>query len=304
LPRIQYINNKFHQKSLRKIEEGIKIIDEYKEAELTLTIRQLYYKFVSKNLIINTDLEYIKFSQLFSKARLTGLIDWHSIEDRTRFVRRLSHFSTPKEILEATLQSYRNNKWWNQPKYVEVWIEKDALMGVISDVCNKYDTPYFSRRGYTSQSEMWNASQRINRYLQLGRNVYILHLGDHDPSGLDMTMDIKDKLDMFTGYNRNLRIKRLALSMEQIIKYKAPPNYTKVKGRRSQKYIDEYGNDCWELDALEPKVIIKLIETNIKKLINKQKWDEALHDEQIDDRFLEKHLNPIINGMVLNRGYQ
>lgn len=137
-------------------------------------------------------------------ARLAGLMDWTHLEDRTRNLRSLSHWSDPRDILDSAAAGYRTDKWAHQPYRPEVWIEKDALVGVIEGVCEANDVPYFSCRDYTSQSEVWGAAQRLLRHVRRGQIPVVLHLGDHDPSGLDMTRDITDRLGLFLGQDVEL----------------------------------------------------------------------------------------------------
>ncbi|MCD4739484.1 MAG: hypothetical protein K8R89_09555, partial [Anaerolineae bacterium] len=168
----------------------------------------------------------------------------------------------------------------NQVWRPEVWIEKDALMGVITKVCQRYDVPYFSCRGYTSQSAMWQAGHgRLRRNAVNGQKTLIIHLADHDPSGLDMTRDIGDRLTMFAGWEIH-DIKRIALNMNQIEEFTPPPNPTKLSDSRAKAYIAVYGDDSWELDALEPKVIESLIEHTLKQVIDDTEW------ERVDCRIL------------------
>jgi hypothetical protein len=131
--------------------------------------------------------------------------------------------------------------------------------------------PYFSCRGYTSQSEMWIAGQRMIEHIQAGRAPVIFHFGDHDPSGKDMSRDIGDRLELFTG--GGFKFTRLALNMNQIEKYNPPPNPAKLTDSRCQGYIAEFGGESWELDALEPRVIAALIRDNVSKLIDWEAWN-------------------------------
>ncbi len=151
------------------------------------------------------------------------------------------------------------------------WIEKDALVGVIAPICSQLDLPYFSCRGYTSQSEMWVAARRMEDYNQ---DVVVLHLGDHDPSGIDMTRDIQERLDLFTDEGMIL-VKRIALTMEQIDQYDPPPNPCKITDSRAPTYVAEYGNESWELNALDPDVMVELIEAEVEKYRDDELWAKA-----------------------------
>ena len=191
---IKYIEKRFNPSSLAIIEKANEIIEDYSAQGFDLTLRQIYYQFVARDLISNEQKEYKRLGSIISDGRLAGLISWEAIVDRTRHVRSNSHWSGPREIVEGCAAQFRLDGWEGQPNRVEVWIEKDALIGVIENVCRKLDVPFFSCRGYTSQSEMWGASQRLLEHSKVnGQNNIIIHLGDHDPSGIDMTRDLTEQ---------------------------------------------------------------------------------------------------------------
>jgi len=233
---------------------------------------------VSRDIIANKQTEYKRLGSIINDARLAGLIDWDTIVDRTRNMVSNSHWSGPKEIVETCARTFQIDKWANQDHRLEVWIEKDALVGVIEKVCRRNDVSFFSCRGYTSQSEMWSASQRLLGYLELDQEVTIIHLGDHDPSGIDMTRDIRDRLQLFTCDDR-LQIKRIALNMNQIRHYNPPPNPTKITDSRARGYIKKFGNKSWELDALEPSVLEQLIDDTIAEYVDGNLWEEKVEQE-------------------------
>ena len=182
------------------IDSANEILNEYDEQGFVLTLRQLYYQFVSRDLLPNTDKSYNRLGSIINDARLAGLVDWDHLIDRTRNLQTLEHFDGANDALEKLAGWYHVDMWQRQNARPEVWIEKDALIGVIEGVCNELDVPYFSCRGYTSQSEMWRAGQRLQHWKQgLAQDTYIIHLGDHDPSGMDMSRDIFDRLELFMG---------------------------------------------------------------------------------------------------------
>lgn len=262
-------------KALATIAQANTIIEEYAQQGYKLTLRQLYYQFVARGLIPNTNREYQRLSVVISNGRRAGLIDWEAIVDRTRFLRRLSTWSSPSDIIGACAQQFRLDLWADQDSYVEVWFEKDALLGVFERATNLHRLPMFSNRGYVSDSSVWEAAQRI--ILEGGeKNCYVLHFGDHDPSGLDMTRDVEERLELFGA---RVQIKRLALNMDQVRKYNPPPNPAKESDSRFADYKAEYGDESWELDALPPDVLVKLVEKEIKKHVDVDKWEAALARE-------------------------
>jgi hypothetical protein len=252
------------------------IIAEYEAAGYSLTLRQVYYQLVARDVIPNNERSYKNIGTLISDGRLAGLIDWYAIEDRTRYLRRLSHWDSPGEIIDSAASSYRIDLWDTQPQYVEVWVEKDALIGIVEQVAQRYDVPCFSCRGYTSQSEMWSAARRISFASRNGdRPVTIIHLGDHDPSGIDMTRDIRERLVLFGLPDMELTVNRIALNMDQIQLYNPPPNPAKVTDSRVKKYIAKYGRTSWELDAIEPKELDGLIGNTIEYYIDTEIMEDA-----------------------------
>ncbi len=262
------------------------IISEYTEGGYTLTLRQLYYQFVARDLIKNTQNEYKRLGKIIDAGRKMGMIDWDAIEDRTRNLRGEDTWKNPQGIIEGAVDAYQLNPWASQKIRVEVWIEKDALVGVIQPTCSRLRIDYFACRGYSSQSEAYAAGKRLGRYAAAGYKVVILHLGDHDPSGLDMTNDNRKRLSLFSGTEVDFR--RIALNMDQIDQYNPPPNFAKESDSRTKWYRDEYQTDSsWELDALEPKIIDALIHSHVDPMIDREKWDAVMKREAADREVLK-----------------
>ena len=261
--------------TLAIVAKANEIIADYAAQGFSLTLRQLYYQFVARDLIPNTERSYKRLGSIINDGRLAGLIDWSAIEDRTRNLRANPHWDDPASVIEAARQSYRIDMWENQPKRVEVWIEKEALAGVISGVCEELDVPYFSCRGYVSQSEQWRAGHRARYHFNReSQQTVILHLGDHDPSGIDMTRDNDDRLAMFAGYRGAPNVQRIALNMDQIDEYGPPPNPAKFTDSRFESYVRDYGHQSWELDALEPRVLVELIREKVAIYRDEDLWAE------------------------------
>lgn len=288
MPKIKYRDHRFGADALTKIAKINEIIAEYQAQDLTLTTRQLFYAFVSRDLIENTQRSYKNLGGIIDDGRMAGLVDWESIEDRTRTVRENSHWDSPSEIIDSAASSYKNDLWRNQKTRIEVFIEKDALIGVIEGTCRKHDVACFSCRGYSSQSAMWRAARKFRQYWMNPGNkqrTVILHLGDHDPSGVDMTRDIQDRLLLLSN-NAPIEVKRIALTMKQIQQYNPPPNSSKITDSRAKEYIEKYGDQSWELDALEPKVLIALIEKHIKALRNEDVYEQDYRKQEEDRKRL------------------
>lgn len=288
-----FIAKSFYEKSMRWISQAIEICNEYKAQGYSLTLRQLYYQFVSRDYIKNTVQNYKNLGSVINDARQAGYIDWDAIEDRTRWLHEIPNYANPQAFIKSVLNGYAEDLYRTQDVHIEVWVEKDALAGVVARACNKWRIPYFPCKGYGSQSELYAAGKRLEG---CGKNVFILHLGDHDPSGIDMTRDNRDRLSMFARQPINLR--RLALNMDQIEEYDPPPNPAKETDSRFANYSELHGDESWELDALEPTVINQLVEDAILELIDVDEF-ERLEAEETENRdrmrYIARNWNEITN---------
>jgi hypothetical protein len=274
------------------------IVTRYQQRGYDLTLRQVYYQMIAKDLFPeswideqynlkngldprtkNTQKNYKRLGDYISKGRRAGMIDWSAIVDRTRNLMSLGTWESPSAIVDAVAEQFRYDRWATQPSHVEVWFEKDALMGVFERIANEFRVPYFSCRGYTSDSEVWGAAQRLARRRRAGKDIVILHFGDHDPSGIDMTRDIADRLALFGA--RGVDVRRLALNMDQVEQYDPPPNPAKESDSRFASYRDLYGDESWELDALEPEVLAELVRAELDTIIEQGVWEgEVLREQQ------------------------
>ena len=266
--------NKANQKRLETINE---IIEEYADQGYVLTLRQLYYQLVSRDIIPNAKKEYAKLSGLLVKGRMAGVVDWSAIEDRTRtpFVPYWVH--NIEDAINDTVRQFRFDRQRDQDVYIELWVEKDALSGVLKKITSKYHINLMVNKGYSSCSAMHDAFKRLKRQNDNGKETHILYLGDHDPSGLDMIRDVREILEEFGVYPL---VKQIGLTMKQIKEFNPPPNPAKITDPRAKWYLAEYGNVSWEVDALNPKVLHQLVKDNVEKLIDMRKFRSLLKEEE------------------------
>lgn len=278
MARIQYETKRFRADRLLLIEKINAILASYAaQGFATMTLRQIYYQLVKANEIENKETSYDNLGSLITDARRAGLIDWSNMEDRTRNLRQTSSWLTTRQMIRNARYWYTYPKWANQEVFLEGWVEKDALIGVLQVPCNEWDIPYFACRGYMSDIEMWAAAQRVEqRYQATTQTTVILHFGDHDPSGIDMTRDIQARFDYFLGSSAYCEVRRLALNMDQIHEKNPPPNPAKLTDSRAIGYIERFGNSSWELDALDPTDINELVQGAVDEYRDVAKWEEAL----------------------------
>lgn len=288
-----FIFKKFRTEALKTIQTANVIMESYAEQGFSMTLRQVYYQFVARGLIENSDASYNRLGGLLSDARLAGLVSWDHLEDRDRNLMGLTSYNTPEGYITSKCnpEDYRRDLWEGQPMRPEVWVEKKAMVDVVGQICNRLRVDFFACKGYVSQSEQYVAGQRLRDYTMRGQRPIVFHLGDHDPSGLDMTRDNTARLSMFAG--TPVQVVRLALNMDQVNQYAPPPNPAKVQDSRFADYQREYGDESWELDALEPQVIQNLIENNVTRVRDYKLWHEALGQEARERQELADILSEI-----------
>src|SRR5574341_258871 len=315
----------FRPDSLAKIEQMDSIIDEYQQQGLRLTARQLYYQFVSRALIPNKDSEYKKLTALLTDARYAGMIDWDAIEDRGREPNTPNEWDSLQDRVESALNNYRLPRWKGQDKYVELWVEKQALAGVLEPIAYEFHATLMVNKGYSSASAMKVSAERIKEACIIDRELYddiygrlertnhldeddeerreamqymrenieqairtpiVLYLGDHDPSGEDMVRDIKERLKEFGVLW--LQVEKVGLTIAQVRQYNPPPNPAKVADPRAKDYIAKFGGKSWEVDALPPPVLTQLIRKAFLKHIDKPKLDAVKKQEELDKKRLRE----------------
>src|SRR5215510_3822500 len=274
-----FIPRKPHAATLTVVEQANTIIKEYLAQDFRLTLRQLFYQFVARALLENAFKEYKRLGGIIRNARDGGLIDWDAIEDRTREVHKHTFWNNPGHIISDDAEVYREDLWKGQRYRPEVWIEKDALIGVIEGVCTELRVPYFAHRGNNSQTLQYQAGKRFAGYLDQGLIPLVLHLADHDPNGIDMTRDNIERLALYA--RADIEVRRIALNLDQVRRYNPPPSFVKEGDTRTSGYRDRFGTDeCWELDALAPNVIADLIRSEVEALIDQRAWRAALASEE------------------------
>ncbi len=308
--------------------EIVRIVTRYANQGYTLTLRQLYYQLVAGDIIPNDDVVYKKLSGVLGDLRYSGLIDWDAIEDRGRVPYLPYWAASVPDALNDIARSFRLDRQKGQPKAIEIWTEKDAVSGILRRITVQYHVRLVVNKGYSSDSAMYNAYERFLTAINAGQKVVVLYFGDHDPSGLDMVRDIKQRILFFLGsgdrvqydrrdYEDKLRdidiedlveegflersviekyykcyeagtdldddscdkittawrmkylsenwfeVVPIGLTMDQIEEYNPPPNPAKITDPRAKDYIAEYGGVSWEVDALPPDVMTRILDDAI-----------------------------------------
>ena len=269
------------------LREAITILEEFAAQGYVITLRQLYYQMVSRDLIPNQIQEYKRLGDIIRKAREAGFVDWDAIVDRGRRPVMPPHWKGPDEILKDAAAQFRLDRWEGQQNYVEVWCEKDALSSIIEPITNSFHVRFMANRGYSSSTAMYDGAQRCLEAWGKGRFPHIIYLGDLDPSGLDMTRDVDDRLQLFS-MESPIEVIRIALNHDQVTQYNPPPNPAKLTDSRAAKYVAQWGFQSWELDALNPQTLNQLISGQIEDLLDRTMYDEQIeHENELREKINE-----------------
>ncbi len=261
------------------------VISQY---SIPLTLRQIYYRLVAKGLIPNRRSAYNGLSAQLVKAREAGEVDENRINDRTRSIEDRA-FDSPEDFLNAAIWTTKNRFfrrfWKTQETYCEAWVEKDALSQVIAGAVKDLNTIVAPSRGYSSYTYVKDAVYRFQKNRGHAERVVILHLTDHDPSGLDMTRDLQDRFNAYSrGFLFSVELKRVALTIDQVRQYDLIPNPTKITDSRAGVYMAQYGDECWELDAIEPDELVRLVHEAVEgQVTDWDDWDK-LKDQEVQER--------------------
>jgi len=287
------VEQRWQARTLELILKIQTIVDNYMDQGIRLTNRQLYYQLVGKAYIPNAIEIYKRISTLMTDMRYAGLLDWSAIEDRGRVPTKHSEWKNVSSLIASAVYSYRLPRWEGQKYYLELYCEKQAMESILKPIADMFHIYFGYNKGYSSASTMYDLAQRIGKQINNGKQVVILYLGDHDPSGLDMIRDVNDRVYEFLIKGENyteplFEISQIALNKQQINKYNPPPNPAKVKDPRAGDYIAEHGAVSWELDSLTPETLIELTTENIHKYLDTDKYDAVVKKEEKQIKALEK----------------
>lgn len=277
-------NIRLRQDALDRIAQANEILADPEYHGMRLTLRQLYYQFVRRNWIENSEKSYKALSTIISNGRLAGHIDWDAIEDRGREPITPSQWSSLSSLVSGALRAYRLPRWKGQKYYAELWVEKQALAGVLEPLAYEYHVTLMVNKGYSSQSAMHESANRFIRNCDMDdtgeceRKPKLFYLGDHDPSGEDMVRDIRDRMEMFGVCG--IEVEKIALTTAQVRQYNPPPNPAKITDPRAAGYIAQHGRRSWEVDALPPTVLVQIIRNSFDRILNRGLMNEVIRREE------------------------
>ncbi len=279
--KIKFREIKLSPSNKKKLERINVILEKYMGQGYQLTLRQLYYRLVIENAIPNKANEYKKLMHLLGEGRMAGIVDWDAIEDRVRSPYLPYHVDHRDEVIKEAAEFFKLDRQKGQPNYIELWVEKDAISNILKPRTALYGIRLMVNRGYSSTSAMYESFKRIERAIKRGQNCHIIYLGDHDPSGLHMShKDIPDRLN--EAFGTEVAIKHIGITKKQIEQFELPPNPAKITDPRAGWYIENHGESSWEVDALEPDELHKIINREIENLMDMDKYNLIMKQEAAD----------------------
>jgi len=338
----RYAHKTFASAHLAIIEQANRVIEQRRsEGFSSMTLREIYYQFIAHDLFPddrrwlwennkwvrdkdgsnpnstkNAQPNYKWLGQILVDARMAGLIDWNRMADNVRSASlRGGGWRDPAHYAESIGTDYARNTSSVQDVWIEVWVEKDAQVGIVDSIVREWRISSFACRGNVSSSAIYQAGLRLADKIQAGKRVVILHLGDHDPNGIDMSRDNEDRLRQMILVNLGVDplevadcaaledpgdeewgflwedattvedpflFRRIGLNMDQIREFNPPPSPAKITDSRARGYIERFGEDSWELDALTPAAMREIITANVLEFFDLDAFREVLDEEEIE----------------------
>lgn len=269
-----------HTKTLEMLATAIEVL----QATNPMTVRQVYYQLVSRQVIKNKRSQYQAVSNMLRDARKEQDIPWEWIEDRLRKPRAVSMWKGLPDFADTALRAYRRNVWDSQPGYVEIWLEKDALSGIFEDVLNRYGVTLNVGRGYDGWDSIYNAAKR---YGSRDHKTTILYFGDLDPSGEDMVRSLRERL---LELDSAPHIVKCALTLDDVTLHNLPPDFTKTTDTRRDKFVEKFGDVSVELDALPLNALRDRLTNEVEALMDLNALEATLASEAADKEQLAKSL--------------
>ncbi len=241
--------------------------------EHPMTVRQVFYQLVSLGVIDKTEKEYKNtVCRLVKDMRLEHSIPFGWIADNTRWMRKPRTYSGLREVLEAAIETYRRSIWQDANCYIEIWLEKDALAGVLYQITAEWDVPLMVTRGYPSITYLYEAAEAI---CERGKPTYLYYFGDRDPSGVDIPRNVEDRIREFAP-DIPIHFECVAVTEEQIQTLNLPTRPTKSSDSRAKNFEGE----SVEVDAIPPRQLRQLVRNCIEAHVDLAEFERIKRVEE------------------------
>ena len=275
--------------SLHLLTQIQKIIDDY---DFAITLRQLFYQLVAKQIIPNQQKYYTKLSRLCVAGRDQGMLPEKAFADRLRQVDKPSSWIDLADFMDTVRQAYRKDVWQKQHCYIEIWTEKDALRGVIAPVTHSSNVSLLVVRGQVSRTAIYESYKRFVQQIKKKKQCYLFYFGDFDPSGMSIYSSLVERLQNFgkygDEYGQEINFQRVALTANQISIHSLPQDPAKQSDPNYKKFVVEYGDNVVELDSLPPDALRNLINKCIVQKIDFEILNQIKEIEKNEQAVLEE----------------
>jgi hypothetical protein len=249
-----------------------------------MTVRGVFYQMVNRGAVPKHEGKYKEVGRDLLALRRSGEIPYDWIADHTRWMRKPTTHDSPEAALQETVRSYRRALWRDQDAYVEIWMEKDTLAGVVVEVTDEFDVPLMVVRGFSSETFLHSAAEHIRSQT---KPAYLYVLSDHDPSGHATMRHVERRLRAFLGNHPHpVSVERIAVTEEQIAAWNLPTRPTKSTDSRSKTFVGE----SVELDAIPAPTLRALVRSHIERHI-----DEAVLDRT---RMIEEAEREVMGALI------
>jgi len=276
-------------------------LDVLRQYDTAITLRQLYYRLVSRQIFPNTENSYKRLSRMMVLARESRDLPINCLEDRSRRVlgRGDVGYTSAQDFLKQRIASLQDSwrgfmmpRWEDQPNYILIGLEKDALSRLVSDIANQYSVRTFPTRGYPSFTYVHRMASYIRGRMK-DKPTVVLYFGDFDPSGVDIERDLTDRLRKYEA--GDFKVRRVALTREQIVRYSLPPMPVKRSDARTPSFVASYGDEAVELDALDPNTLKLLVARSIASYIDLDAWRKKEDEIESLRQWIRKKLENMEN---------
>jgi hypothetical protein len=255
-------------------------IHEIVKERAPITVRGVCYGLFVAGLIPGMDKNSTaKISRVMTEMREADVLDWRLIVDDSRVVSRSTGWRDPSQIIQAAVDGYRRDHWQGQPFRVEVWSEKATVHGVLAPVLRDFGVTFRPLKGFGSHTALRQAAED-SFDVAPGQEAVALYLGDFDPSGIHMSMvDIPQQLQR---YGSEWEFRRIAITEADTRGLPSFPAATKKDDARHRWYVDRFGQDCWELDAMDPVALRARVREQIRSYLNLPAWEHSIKIESVE----------------------
>ena len=284
------------QASKRLIEASHQILKEIQPA----SVRAVCYRLFTMGIIPNMSKGSTgKVSTQLVYARENGIIPWEWIVDETRAAEKIQAWTDTDSIIRAAVNGYRRDYWQEQPYRIEIWSEKGTVRGTLAPILDEYGVTFRAMHGYSSATVINSIAEESN---MSSKPLIAFYCGDFDPSGKHMSdIDLPDRLER---YGAEITIQRIALLEADVFDGNLPSFKadTKTGDSRYQWFVNNFGHNCWELDAMSPVTLRECVESSILSKLDSEAWNRAVDIEQVQKISMQQFHESWKKSQIANRG--